>query len=320
MPSGCAAKAAAMRGIMPNPPRITLITASFNRAHMIGDMMSSVAAQAFPPVQHLVMDGCSSDGTVELLKAYPSVELHVAKDNGVYDAWNKARPLIRGDWVIYLNTDDLLADGAFAAYADALTCAPHARIVTGGAAMQDIHDAASATTREEPAAVALTLANLRLNGCILNARLIQSDLIKTVGDFDRSLHPASDLDFMIRLARLKPESAYVNSLTYVYRRHEGSITLGRSAHGNYRTPSIGLNLLDHQLDDKLLSSAERVNIKRWRISYMDALLAADRLRSDPRGWARSLVKCAVRQPAGTAKCLTGKLINKSSRMGRRENS
>lgn len=300
---------------MTSAPRITLITASYNRAHMIGDMMESVARQAFPPVQHLVMDGGSTDGTADVLQSYPSVELHAAKDKGVYDAWNKARPLIRGDWVIYLNTDDRLGEGAFAAFAEALARRPEVRIVTGTAAMQDDGGGAKTTRAELPAAE-LTLANLRLSGCTINSRLIRVDLVNAVGDFNLALHPASDLDFMIRLAHLKPAACYTDAVTYVYRRHDGSITLGKTAHGNYRTPSIGLELLDHQLDAGLLSVAETENVKRWRLMYLDTLLASSRLGSDPAGWISSMAKGARHQPGGTLKCLSGKLVNRVSRMGR----
>jgi glycosyltransferase involved in cell wall biosynthesis len=281
---------------MPEPPRITLITASFNRAHMIGDMLASVAAQAFPPVQHLVMDGGSTDGTVELLRNRPGIELHVAPDKGVYDAWNKARPLVRGDWVIYLNSDDLLPAGAFAAYAAALQARPEARIITGTALLSDLagHEHGR---RSEGEAQHLTLATLRLRGCILNARLIQRSLIDAAGDLDLSLHPASDLDLLIRIARISPPAAYVPAPTYSYRKHDGSITLGRAAQASMRAPRMGLDLLDRLLADPMLAVHERAAVLAWRRSYLDTLLSRAHWQADRASFV-STFQAAVRAAPG----------------------
>lgn len=289
-------------------PRITLITATYNRAHMIGDMLASVALQAIPPTQHLVMDGGSSDGTVELLRGHPGIELHVEKDKGVYDAWNKARPLIRGDWVIYLNSDDLLPEGAFAAYAEALRERPEARMVTGQALLSDT-EGRDHGRRTEPCAPRLTLANLRLRGGMINARLIRRDLIEAVGDLDLALHPASDLDLLIRIARRSPPAAYVAEPTYIYRKHEGSITLGRAAEGSMRAPRIGLQLLDGLLNTPGHSSAERANLMNWRRSYLQTLLSRIHWRADRCSFLNALGGSLHAAPVATSTYLLSRIAS-----------
>lgn len=74
--------------------------------------VESVAAQTFRNYEHIVVDGASTDGTVEFLNSkrdYFSV-LISEPDTGIYNAWNKALKHARGEWVLFLGADDILAD------------------------------------------------------------------------------------------------------------------------------------------------------------------------------------------------------------------
>jgi len=93
--------------------RFTLITATYNAQATLLRCLASVAAQQQVELQHLVVDGGSSDGTLPLLLQHQqqgSLRLVCSEpDQGVYDAWNKALELITGDWVLFLGADDWLA-------------------------------------------------------------------------------------------------------------------------------------------------------------------------------------------------------------------
>ncbi len=91
--------------------KISIITVAFNSAHTIQDTLRSVAAQDYPDIEHIVIDGGSTDKTVGVVK---SSGAHVAMlvsepDRGIYDAMNKGLALATGDAVGFLNSDDLLA-------------------------------------------------------------------------------------------------------------------------------------------------------------------------------------------------------------------
>jgi glycosyltransferase involved in cell wall biosynthesis len=92
-------------------PTISLITASFNRKAHIEQCIASVAAQDYPAIEHVVIDGASSDGTLELLRAHQHRFAHLVSepDHGVYDALNKGLRLASGDVVGFLHTDDYFA-------------------------------------------------------------------------------------------------------------------------------------------------------------------------------------------------------------------
>ncbi|MEW5967253.1 MAG: glycosyltransferase family 2 protein [Pseudomonadota bacterium] len=92
--------------------KISIVTVAFNAASTIADTLASVAAQTHPDVEHIVVDGASTDGTPEVVLTFGR---HVAKlisepDRGIYDAMNKGLRLATGDIIGFLNADDVYAD------------------------------------------------------------------------------------------------------------------------------------------------------------------------------------------------------------------
>jgi glycosyltransferase len=92
--------------------KVTVITVSFNSAVTITDTLLSVAAQTYPHIEYLVIDGASTDNTVEIVKEFGTrvARLISEPDNGIYDAMNKGLAMATGDLVGFLNADDLYAD------------------------------------------------------------------------------------------------------------------------------------------------------------------------------------------------------------------
>lgn len=90
------------------PPLFSIITVTFNAAATVEATLQSVASQTFDLYEHLVMDGVSTDGTLELAARCPNPRLRVMSgpDRGIYDAMNKGLAEARGDYVIFLNAGD----------------------------------------------------------------------------------------------------------------------------------------------------------------------------------------------------------------------
>ncbi|MCT0229481.1 glycosyltransferase [Synechococcus sp. CS-1324] len=98
----------------PGCPQITLVTPSFNQGEFIEATLDSVLSQNYPDLQYIVIDGGSTDGTVEILRRY---ERHLSllliePDQGSADAINKGLRLATGEWFNWLNSDDVLMPGA----------------------------------------------------------------------------------------------------------------------------------------------------------------------------------------------------------------
>lgn len=92
--------------------KISVITVCYNSAATIARTLQSVAAQTWPDVEHIVIDGASSDATMAVVEAYHGSLAAVISepDRGVYDAMNKGIALATGDVVVFLNADDHYVD------------------------------------------------------------------------------------------------------------------------------------------------------------------------------------------------------------------
>lgn len=94
------------------PPLVSVITVVRNGAATISEALESVRAQRQVPFEHIVIDGASTDGTVDILMNHSTDQLRWISepDQGIYDAMNKGIALARGEWLLFLGADDILAD------------------------------------------------------------------------------------------------------------------------------------------------------------------------------------------------------------------
>jgi glycosyltransferase involved in cell wall biosynthesis len=104
------------RAIAPSQPRplISYLTVVKNRCHTIGATLDSVAAEANSAVEHIVIDGVSSDGTLDIIRSRSaSLEYYVSKrDRNLYDAINYGIELCRGAYICVINSDDKITKGS----------------------------------------------------------------------------------------------------------------------------------------------------------------------------------------------------------------
>jgi glycosyltransferase involved in cell wall biosynthesis len=110
----------------------TIITPSYNYGHFIAECLESVAAQRDVEFEHLVMDGCSSDNTADVVARYPHASFFQEPDDGMSDAINKGFLRAKGAWVMWLNADDRLKAGALAAVKEFTASNPNVDVIFGG--------------------------------------------------------------------------------------------------------------------------------------------------------------------------------------------
>ncbi len=89
--------------------KFSIVTVVYNSVSTIERTIRSVKAQNFNDFEYIVVDGGSTDGTLDILRKHASdIDVLISeKDNGIYDAMNKACKLVHGDWVFFINGDDV---------------------------------------------------------------------------------------------------------------------------------------------------------------------------------------------------------------------
>jgi glycosyltransferase involved in cell wall biosynthesis len=93
--------------------KISVITATWNSASTVRDTLQSVATQEYPDIEHIIMDGRSTDATLDIVGQFPHVAKLVSeKDKGIYDAMNKGIAHATGEIIGILNSDDFYMNGS----------------------------------------------------------------------------------------------------------------------------------------------------------------------------------------------------------------
>ena len=92
-------------------PVISVITAVYNGEKYLSQCIESVLNQTYEPLEYLLIDGGSSDGTLEIIKKYEDkIDFWISeKDKGIYEAWNKAIQQASGDWLCFIGSDDFFS-------------------------------------------------------------------------------------------------------------------------------------------------------------------------------------------------------------------
>lgn len=114
-------------------PTISIVTPSYNQAAFIEETIRSVLLQGYPNLQYVVIDGGSTDGTVDVLTRYDHwIDYWVSEpDGGQADAINKGLAYVTGGWFNWLNSDDILLPGALMTLATVAALVPEAQWISG---------------------------------------------------------------------------------------------------------------------------------------------------------------------------------------------
>lgn len=112
-------------------PLLTIVTPSFNQGHFLDETIQSVLSQKYPDLEHIVMDGGSTDGTVDVLKRYPHLQWVSEKDRGQTHAVNKGVAKATGAIVGWVNSDDTFLPGCFDAVVEKFQSDPGCSVVYG---------------------------------------------------------------------------------------------------------------------------------------------------------------------------------------------
>ncbi|MGO4677615.1 glycosyltransferase [Bosea sp. 2YAB26] len=252
--------------------RLSCVIATRNAAHFFSDALQSitpaVGTDADVYVEILVADGGSTDDTLAVASADPRVRIVSERDSGIYDGMNRALAAATGDFVLILNSDDLLLPNVVGDALAALADEPDAGWLSApslfGARLEE------AILRNHPSV--LTSEGAMFGVPAINGRIFRRVLLDRLGPIRTDLGLAADREFMVRVGHSGLSGLFFGKPFYFYRIHESSHTISGDAAGRQRVYQAELQLARKLLADP---TTDR-NVKR--LARASGALARMKLR------------------------------------------
>ena len=210
-------------------PKITIVTPSFNQGAYIEEALLSVKQQDYPNLEHIVVDGGSTDQTLDVLSKYGNhaewqhLRWISERDKGQSDALNKGFRMATGDVIGWLNSDDRYRSGAFTTVADALRGHRETDILYGDYTLIDQSGNVTRIRRE----IEFSHFILRYHRVLYiptTSTFFRRRIFDEGNFIDDRLDYAMDYEFFLRLAQRGYRFRHIPSLLADFRLHSESKT------------------------------------------------------------------------------------------------
>lgn len=180
-------------------PLVSIVTPTFNRASLLELTLRSVRNQTYGNLEHIVVDGGSSDGTQDLLRRYEAlypITWSSGPDGGMYEAINKGMREARGEILAYLNSDDLYLPWAVEVVVEHFAKHPDADFVFGAALTVDDRTGRHSFNFQQP----FDLDYVRRCGFLCQPTVFwRRRVVEEEGGFDESLRYVADCEYWMRV-------------------------------------------------------------------------------------------------------------------------
>lgn len=178
-------------------PLVSVVTPSFNKGSYIEETILSIQNQGYPNIEHIIIDGGSTDETLAILKKYEGRISWISEpDRGQSDAINKGWKKARGEIIAYLNADDTYPPDVVETAVNYLNEHPEIDLVYGDGILTD-EKGNMLSTYHAGEYLLRELIYCRDN-ILQPALFLRRDVYEKIGGIDESLHLAMDLDYWIR--------------------------------------------------------------------------------------------------------------------------
>ena len=269
---------------MTSAPRITVITIVRNAEKTLKKAINSVLTQAYSNLEYIIIDGGSTDETVNIIKSYCShlSYWHSKPDRGGNDAYNIGLQHATGDIVSFLNADDWYEDNILQSVAqsfiqnqqpDVITC--YTKIVkkTKEGKFKTFKNFNNAKQLE------LTLSNILFATPLINARFFKRSLFSKIGVFkpldkEGNYLISADRELLIRAYQASVSQIILDKLGYVYLAHADSQTMSTNKDTLIKVLKEHLQICKHHLSQDFLSHQDKQMMNRWKNDQTRRLISA----------------------------------------------
>jgi glycosyltransferase involved in cell wall biosynthesis len=209
---------------MADPPLLSVVTPSFNQARFLEATIQSVLSQNYPGLEYIIVDGGSTDGSVEIIRKYENkLAWWISEtDKGQTDALNKGFAHARGDVFAWLNSDDTYEPGALTAAAKVMQEYPQFGLIYGSA--NYINEAGQIIGRFPAAQTDYRRLRQGYVHVPQQASFFCGDLWRRLGPLDPSYYFAMDYDLWLRIAA-HAQIKYVPQMWANFRLHTSGKTI-----------------------------------------------------------------------------------------------
>jgi len=233
---------------MNNDLMISVITPVYNGEHFIESCIKVVVDQKCLNVEHIIVDGGSSDLTVEIVKQYAEQYPHIRwiseADQGQSDAMNKGVKMSRGDIIGMLNVDDFYEPDVLVRILEIFQMLPDPSLLVGNCNLLDEHDQIKYINKPSD----LRFIKLLTQQCEFpinpSAYFYHKSIHHKIGDYPINEHYMMDLDFILKAVQ-NSNTKYMNELWGNHRQIEGTKTVSLLNSGHHREHLLNL-LLKHR--------------------------------------------------------------------------
>ena len=199
--------------------KISVVTPTLNGIHTIRETLESVARQDYPDVEHIVMDGGSTDGTQDIVRQFPHAQLVSKKDEGHYHAMNMGIEMATGEAIAILNADDCYCDGILTKVAAALKAHPEWDAVFGDIIFVDGEN--REIFRREEACWDPQIVRFGFGMANHQALFVRKRTYTRIGGLRyKDFKNCCDYEFMMRMAKNNCQVGHIREYVVRYRYHQ----------------------------------------------------------------------------------------------------
>jgi glycosyltransferase involved in cell wall biosynthesis len=268
-------------------PLVSIVVPSYNQGRFLRETLDSCLAQDWRPLEIIVMDGGSSDSTLDVLRACDAPELRwwSERDSGVADAVNKGLARARGDILTIQSSDDVFLPGAVRTAAEWLQSHPDTALVYGDVELIDAQSRKIGEDRQGPFDLAEYLG--RLQYIPQPGTFFRRSVLEVVPSWRADFSYAADADFWMRIAARRPVKK-IDRFMARYRYHDEQRDTQRARIAR-----------DWEGAVRDLIASQALDSRQRRFALMGIHLARHRYLDEQQWWPRTcaLYAAALSNPA-----------------------
>jgi glycosyltransferase involved in cell wall biosynthesis len=235
--------------------KISIVTPSYNNARFINDTIESVLYQDYKNYEHIVVDNCSTDGTIEILKKYPHLKWISEIDKGPSSAIKKGFKIANGDIFVWLNSDDYFELNILKKISDYFKSDDNLNILIGNITFVDINKKILVKDRTFNFDKAFLL-----NHCAdvvrQPATFFRKEIYKNVGELDESLKIVFDYELFIKMLIVTEPKFVDENFAYV---RDFKDTISRRM---VRKQAIEIFKVSRKYGGNIFSQINKTNLKK----------------------------------------------------------